>query len=48
MMNYICVSGMLLIAALGIMALISQDDESLMATMLLEIGLLSLYALFLK
>lgn len=47
-MNYICVSGMLLIAALGITAFISRDEDSLMATMLLEIGLLSLYAIFLK
>lgn len=47
-MNYICVSGMLLIAALGITALVSRDEDSLLATLLLEVGLLSLYALFLK
>lgn len=47
-MNYLCVSGMLLIAALGITAWISRDEDSLMAVLLLEIGLLSFYALFLK
>jgi hypothetical protein len=47
-MNYLCVSGMLLIAAIGIAALINRDEDELMAIMLLEIGLLSFYAIFIK
>ena len=47
-MNYLCVSGMLLIAAIGISAWLNRDEDDFLAILLLEIGLLSFYALFLK